>query len=66
MADDFMTNLRLTGPLGAAAAEKIERLRKALQICLDAIETGRSEPLYIARDHARNTLEDLFEKRDGA
>lgn len=46
------------------AAGEIERLRKALKVCLDAIESGRSEPLYIARDHARNTLADLSEKRD--
>ena len=40
------------------AAARIAALTHALRYCGEAIDTGRSEPLFVARDLIRNTLED--------
>ncbi|KAF0137360.1 MAG: hypothetical protein FD152_535 [Xanthobacteraceae bacterium] len=46
--------------LAAVTAER-DALREALTYAGEAIDTGRSEPLFIARDLIRNTLADLKE-----
>lgn len=47
-----------------------EELERALRYCGEAIDTGRSEPLFVARDLIRNTLEDatlraLADRKEG-
>jgi hypothetical protein len=42
-----------------APSGAIARLSGALEYFLKAMDTGRSEPLFIARDNARRVLEEL-------
>jgi hypothetical protein len=39
-----------------ANAKRIAELEAGLRYCGEAIDTGRSEPLFVARDLIRNTL----------
>ena len=44
------------GSLKAALAQT----SRALEVWQEAMDTGRSEPLFVARDHARRVMADLI------
>lgn len=59
MSDDLVKRLRICAafdPDQAEAADRIEQLEAALRYWEQAFATGRSEPLYVARDNGRAAL----------